>query len=78
MTVISAAEATRLSDLNNEVLIRSTRDQFNRGIETTSARGEKSTIFEKRYFQINLILTEITDAGYTVTDNGTYYTVQWT
>lgn len=78
MAIISADVARQKSQENSSYEAQVARESFNRAIEIESALGETSTQFEKKYFNLDLILTEIQDAGYSVTDQGETYLVDWT
>lgn len=74
MAILSAAAAKEQSDNFSEVRVR---ESFNNGVSIATSYGLVETIFEKKYYELDLIMSEITDAGYTVTDQGTSWLVNW-
>lgn len=79
MSKIIDSDVARQESLENASYeVEQLRESFNRGIETASALGSTQTVFEKRYFDLPLIMAEITAAGYIVTDQGTTYLIDWT
>lgn len=77
MTVLSAAAAKLQSDNNINTDLKIAREAFEVAIMTAASLGQTHTSFEKKYFQLNLIMSEITAAGYDVTDEGSTWLVDW-
>lgn len=77
MTVINAAVARQQALQNSQYETKVATESFEIGVSTAASLGETQTRFEKKYFQLGLIMSEITEAGYVVTDEGSTWLIDW-
>jgi hypothetical protein len=77
MSVLSASAARQQALANANYETKVARESFENGVSTAASLGDTQTRFEKQYFQLGLIMSEITAAGYVVTDEGTTWLVDW-